>query len=89
MPRAAHLAPRRARRMDYERTRRRLLDGARTLMAERGPEGLTVSAVAHAAELNRTTAYQHFRTRDALVRAVTDELIAEIVGRARRPPAPR
>ena len=66
--------------MDYERTRRRLLDGARTLMAERGPEGLTVSAVAHAAELNRTTAYQHFRSRDALVRAVTDELIAEIVG---------
>ncbi len=66
--------------MDFERTRRRLLDAARRLMADRGPDGLTVSAVAHAAELNRTTAYQHFRTRDALVAAVSDELVAEIVG---------
>ena len=47
-------------------------------MAERGPESLTVSAVAHAAGINRTTAYQHFRTRDDLVRAVTDELIEEV-----------
>jgi AcrR family transcriptional regulator len=54
------------------------VDAARALMAERGPEALTVSAVAHAAEINRTTAYQHFRTRDELVRAVTDELIAEV-----------
>ena len=43
-----------------------------------GPESLTVSAVAHAAGINRTTAYQHFRTRDELVRAVTEELIAEV-----------
>ena len=70
--------------MDFERTRRRILEAARRLMAERGPESLTVSAVAHAAELNRTTAYQHFRTRDDLVRAVTDELIAEVVASARR-----
>lgn len=54
------------------------MDAARQQMAERGPESLTVSAVAHAAGINRTTAYQHFRTRDELVRAVTDELIAEV-----------
>jgi len=47
-------------------------------MAERGPEGLTVSAVARAAEINRTTAYQHFRTRDELVGAVMMELVAEV-----------
>jgi AcrR family transcriptional regulator len=47
-------------------------------MGERGPESLTVSAVAHTAGINRTTAYQHFRTRDELVRAVTEELIAEV-----------
>jgi AcrR family transcriptional regulator len=76
---AGHAAPRRERRQDYERTRRRLLDAARRLMADRGPDGLTVSAVAHAAELNRTTAYQHFRTRDALVAVVSDELVTEIV----------
>jgi len=51
---------------------------ARRQMAERGPESLTVSAVAHAAGINRTTAYQHFRTRDDLVRAVTEELIEEV-----------
>jgi AcrR family transcriptional regulator len=78
MPGAARTGPRRARRSDFERTRRRIVEAARRLMAERGPESLTVSAVAHAAEINRTTAYQHFRTRDDLVRAVTAELIQEI-----------
>ena len=48
------------------------------LLADHGPESLTVSAVAHAAEINRTTAYQHFRTREELVRGVTAELIAEV-----------
>ena len=71
-------APRRGRRSDFQHTRRRIVDAARRLMAERGPESLTVSAVAHAAEINRTTAYQHFRTRDELVRAVTEELIGEV-----------
>jgi AcrR family transcriptional regulator len=76
--RAAAPAPRRPRRSDFERTRRRIVEAARRLMAERGPESLTVSAVARAAEINRTTAYQHFRTRDELVRAVTAELTEEV-----------
>jgi AcrR family transcriptional regulator len=71
-------APRRERRSDFLESRRRIVEAARRLMAERGPESLTVSAVAHAAEINRTTAYQHFRTRDELVGAVTDELLAEL-----------
>jgi AcrR family transcriptional regulator len=78
---------RRERRSDFQRNRGRIVDAARRLMAERGPEGLTVSAVAHAAGINRTTAYQHFRTRDALVRAVSEELIAEVAAflEAQRP----
>jgi AcrR family transcriptional regulator len=75
---AAHPAPRRARRSDFQETRARIVAAARGLMGERGPESLTVSAVAHAAGINRTTAYQHFRTRDELVRAVTEELIQEV-----------
>jgi AcrR family transcriptional regulator len=78
MPGPAPSPPRRERRSDFLRTRRRIVDAARRLMAERGPESLTVSEVAHAAQINRTTAYQHFRTRDELVRAVTEELIAEV-----------
>ena len=70
--------PPRQRRSDFQRTRQRIVEAARRLIAERGPESLTVSAVAHAAEINRTTAYQHFRTRDELVRGVTEELIAEV-----------
>jgi AcrR family transcriptional regulator len=85
MPGTAVLAPRRVRRPDYERTRRRILEAARRLMVERGPESLTVSAVAHAAEINRTTAYQHFRTRDELVEAVTKELIEEVGARLAEP----
>jgi AcrR family transcriptional regulator len=77
--------PRRARRSDFERTRRRIVEAARQLMAERGPEGLTVSAVARAAAINRTTAYQHFRTRDELVRAVTADLVAEVAAVIGRP----
>jgi AcrR family transcriptional regulator len=78
MPATGHARPHRARRSDFQRTRQRIVEAARKLMGERGPESLTVSAVAHAAAINRTTAYQHFRTRDELVQAVTDELIREV-----------
>lgn len=72
--------PRRPRRSDFQRTRRRIVEAARALVAERGPEGLTVSGVARAAQINRTTAYQHFRTRDELVGAVMAEIVAEVGG---------
>jgi len=76
MPRALR-APR-PRRRDFESNRARILAAARRLIAERGPEGLTISEVAHRAAINRTTAYQHFRTRDALVGAVMESLAEEV-----------
>src|SRR3990172_5749139 len=66
------------RRRDYRSNRRRILAAARRLMAERGLEAITVSEVAHQAGLNRTTAYQHFRTRDELVGALLEELTDEV-----------
>ena len=75
----------RPRRRDFEDNRRRILDAARLILAERGPEALTVSEVAHRAGLNRTTAYQHFRTRDALTTAVTAETADELMGMLREP----
>jgi AcrR family transcriptional regulator len=78
MPVPGSTPPRRERRSDFVDTRRRIVAAARGQMAERGPESITVSAVAHFAGINRTTAYQHFRTRDELVRAVTEEVIAEV-----------
>lgn len=67
-------APAPLRRRDFEQNRTRILEAALALAAERGPEALTVSEVAHRAGVNRTTAYQHFRTRDALLGAVMEEL---------------
>lgn len=67
-------APAPLRRRDFEQNRARILDAALALAAERGPEALTVSEVAHRAGVNRTTAYQHFRTRDALLGAVMEAL---------------
>jgi AcrR family transcriptional regulator len=71
------------RRRDFERNRRRILSAARGILAERGPEALTVSEVADRAGLNRTTAYQHFRKRDALAAAVIAELGDEMTGMLR------
>jgi len=85
MPRALREAPPRARRSDHQLSRRRILDAARRLMGEQGPESLTVSGVARAAQLNRTTAYQHFRTRDELVGAVMEEVSREVGARIASP----
>jgi len=71
-------APAPRRRRDFEQNRETLLRHARRIIAERGPEALTVSEVAHRAALNRTTAYQHFRTRDELVGAVMGALGDEV-----------
>lgn len=65
-------------RSDAQVSRKALLTAARELVAERGMEGLTVVAVAERAGLNRSTAYQHFRTREQLVKAVGAEFAAEV-----------
>jgi AcrR family transcriptional regulator len=66
------------RRRDPKATYEAILDAAEALMAQRGPEGLTVSEVAHRAAVNRTTAYQHFRTREQVIAAVVGRLSAEV-----------
>ena len=57
-------------RSDARASRATLLGAARELVAEEGLEALTVVAVAQRAGLNRSTAYQHFRSREDLVQAV-------------------
>ncbi len=77
------------RRRDAEATHVALLKAARMLMAESGPEAFTVSEVAHRAGVNRTTAYQHFRTREDLIGAVLAELSNEtsLMLKAKLPPS--
>lgn len=74
-----------SRRRDFEDNRARLLAAARQLIAERGPEGLSISEVVRLADLNRTTAYKHFRTRDELVSAVMESLADEVGEMLTRP----
>lgn len=75
---SAASASERPRRSDAQQSREALLAAARELFAERGPEALTVVGVAKRAGLNRSTAYQHFRKREDLVRAVGAAFASEV-----------
>lgn len=65
-------------------TREAILEAASTLLARAGPEGVSLSEVAHAAGVNRGTAYQHFETRENLIAAtvqwVSDKLFRAVFG---------
>ncbi|TGD71379.1 TetR/AcrR family transcriptional regulator [Mangrovimicrobium sediminis] len=60
------------RRRNPQATREEILAAARTVLASDGPDGLSLSRVAHLAGVNRGTAYQHFETRDDLIQATVD-----------------
>jgi len=70
-------APRRGIR-NPEATREAILEAARGILAAEGIEGLSVSAVAEAANVNRGTAYMHFESREKLV-ADTIASVSEII----------
>ena len=53
------------------------MEAARRLMAGQGPDMLTMSKVANAAEVNRTTIYEHFSNRSSLIGAVMSEVARE------------
>lgn len=75
---------RKRRPRDPGATREAILEAARTLIAKDGPEAVSLSEVAHLAGVNRGTAYQHFETREKLVRAtvdwVSDKLFRAVFG---------
>ncbi|MEN0067808.1 MAG: TetR/AcrR family transcriptional regulator [Myxococcota bacterium] len=66
--------PLRKRRPGIEVQRRRLLDAARRLFAERGVEGISIVDIVEASGVSRQTFYRCFATRDALLSQVFDEL---------------
>ncbi len=76
--------PAKRRTRDPSATRQSILDAASTLLAKDGPEGVSLSAVAHLAGVNRGTAYQHFETREKLIQAaigwVSDKLFRAVFG---------
>jgi AcrR family transcriptional regulator len=65
---------RKRRSRDPVETRAAILRAARTLLAKDGPEGISLSEVAHLAGVNRGTAYQHFETREKLIAATAESV---------------
>ena len=75
---------RKRRRRNPDATREEILEAARGILAADGIEGLSVSAVAEAAGVNRGTAYLHFEHREALVTqtiaSVSEILLQSVYG---------
>lgn len=71
-------------RNSKQETRAAILAAAQTVLASDGIEALSLSKVAHLAGINRGTAYQHFETRDDLIKAtlegVSERLLSEAFG---------
>lgn len=59
-----------------ERTRAQLLDAAETLVSERAPEEIRIEDVAARAGISAASVYVHFGTKDALLAAVTERVLA-------------
>ena len=68
-------------RRDAERNRRRILDAARELFAQRGL-GVTLNDIAHHAGVGVGTVYRRFPDKDELIEELFEERMAELVGLA-------
>jgi AcrR family transcriptional regulator len=62
----------------YDETHRDLIETAVRLISESGVEALSIAALARVMEINRTTIYYHFDSREALVEAVKANATAEL-----------
>jgi TetR/AcrR family transcriptional regulator len=68
----------RSTRPSADATRRRILDAALDLFADRSYEGATTREIAARAEVSQPSLNYHFRTKDELWRAAVDGLFAEL-----------
>jgi AcrR family transcriptional regulator len=59
-----------------ERTRALLLDAAELLLSQRAPEEIRIEDVAARAGISPATVYVHFGTKDSLLAAVTERVLA-------------
>jgi AcrR family transcriptional regulator len=61
-----------------ERTRRRLLDAGRALIAERGVAGLRIQEITERADVALGSFYNHFSSKDDLVEGVVSEILSDL-----------
>jgi AcrR family transcriptional regulator len=76
-PEPRHGSPTRSDRQ-RERTRRKLLDAGRTLIAERGVAGLRIQEITARADVALGSFYNHFATKEALVEDVISESLTDL-----------
>ncbi|MEV4686418.1 TetR/AcrR family transcriptional regulator [Microbacterium sp. LWH3-1.2] len=62
-----------------QRTLERILDAGAEVFAERGYDGLTITEVCRVAGISAGTLYTRFDSKDALVRAVHDHVMADML----------
>jgi len=61
-----------------ERTRQRLVDAGRSLIAEKGVAGLRIQDITSEADVALGSFYTYFATKEELVEAVVGDLLAEL-----------
>jgi AcrR family transcriptional regulator len=82
MTMVTHIASRRERKK--EETRGRLLSTAMKLMHERGFDGITVEAIASAADVGKGTIYNYFKTKEDIVVAFFVDLERRVQSKVAR-----
>ncbi|MGE4426231.1 MAG: TetR/AcrR family transcriptional regulator [Solirubrobacteraceae bacterium] len=75
-------------RADAARNRRRLLEEARRLVAEQGIDGMTMEAVACAAQVGKGTVFRRFGDRTGLIRALLNHTESDLQDRFLTGPPP-
>ena len=68
------------REREREEIRKKILDAARELFAEKGYDSVTMRAVAEAIEHSPTTIYHHFEDKDDLVKALCEADFGRLLG---------
>jgi len=73
-----------AARNDKPPATRRILDGARALVARGGAAELTIGHVADVADVSKALVHYHFRDKDSLLQALVEDVGVSVVARADR-----
>ncbi len=62
----------------YRRTRVAILEGTKSLIAQRGLRSTTMIDIADASEVSRATLYNHFRDKDSVLRALLESEVERL-----------
>lgn len=62
----------------YGKTRRKLLEAAKSVMAEKGMAATTVEEITDRADVGRGSFYYHFDAKDELILAMLEKLLGEL-----------